>query len=66
MTTLNATTGTKKVTVKKGQDGYGDEIYRATLSQNFNDGLQIQERVIEIKSFATEKKAINWGKKQLA
>jgi hypothetical protein len=66
MTTLNAVTGTKKVTVKKGQDGYGDTVYRATLTQNFHDGIQTQERVIEMKSFKTEKKAINWAKKQLA
>ena len=66
MTTLKATTGTKKATVKKGQDGYGDTIFRASLTQEFNNGIEIQERLIEMKSFTTEKKAINWAKKQLA
>jgi len=66
MTTLKATTGTKEVTVKKGQDGYGDVIYRASLTQYFNNGVEIEERFIEMKSFTTEKRAINWAKKQLA
>lgn len=66
MTTLKATTGTKKVTVKKGQDGYGDVIFRASLTQDFNNGVEIEERFIEMKSFATEKRAISWAKKQLA
>jgi hypothetical protein len=66
MTILKATIGTKKVTVRKGQDGYGDVIFRASLTQDFFDGIEEQERFIDVKSFNSEKRAINWAKKQLA
>ena len=66
MTTLTAATGTKKATIRQGQDGYGDIIFRATLSQEYNNGTEMVERFIESKTFTTEKKANAWAKKQLA
>ena len=66
MTTINATIGNKKVTISKGQNGYGDIVYRATLLQDYYNGSETIERFIEMKTYSTEKKANNWAKKQLS
>lgn len=65
MITLHAKTGTKKVVIKNGINGYGDEFFRASLTQTYNNGFELVERFIEIKTFDKIKKAINWGKRQL-
>jgi hypothetical protein len=65
MTTFQELNGTKKVTIKKGKDGFGDVIYRATLTQKFNNGFEVEERFIEMKWFETEKKAIKWAENKL-
>jgi hypothetical protein len=66
MTNLKAKTGSKEVTIKKGQNGYGDVVYNASLTQSFNNGIETETRLIEMKSFLTENKAVNWAEKQLS
>ena len=65
MELLKAKTSLKKVTLKKGQDGYGNVIFSASLTQDFHNGIEIEERFIDLKFFKTEKRAVNWAKKQL-
>lgn len=57
--------GSKKVTIKEGKDGFGDTHYRATLVQVFNNGLEMEERFIDMKVFSTENRAKTWAEKQL-
>lgn len=65
MTTLKATTGTKKATISKGKDGYGDTVFNVSLIQSYNNGLGTVDRFIDSKRFPTERKAGAWAKKQL-
>jgi hypothetical protein len=65
MTILRATTGRKKVIIREGQNGYGEEVFRAALTQDFFNGLEDEERFISSKEASTEKKAFSWAKKQL-
>lgn len=58
MTTLTSTSGKKAVNVRYNA---GQEHFTAAHVQ-FNDTV---EQVIQMKSFSTEAKAINWAKKQL-
>ena len=54
--------GTHKVTIKETTNNG----FVATHVQMFNDGNQIQERVINTKfDYKTEKSAIKWANKQL-
>lgn len=60
------TSGNKVATIKEKLDGYGDPVLVATVVQNYNDGLQMQERFISSKKFTRPSAAVKWAKKQLA
>ena len=53
-----------KATIKKSNNGYGETVYNVILTQNYNNGLEIVERFISMKSFSTEKRAESFIKKQ--
>lgn len=63
MTTLN--NGNKTGIVKESTDGYGDKIFYASVIQTYSNGLEVVERFIASKNFQSEKRAINWVKKEL-
>lgn len=63
---FTSASGLKKVIVRKGTDGYGDTIFRVRFIEVVPCGTHNQERLIEMKSYSTEKRALNWAKKQVA
>ena len=53
-----------KATIKKSNNGYGETVYNVILTQNYNNGFEIVERFVQLKSFSTEKRAESFIKKQ--
>lgn len=52
--------GTKVIKLKETKDGYGDIIFRVSVAQKYNTGIDVEERFIESKTFTTEKRARKW------
>lgn len=65
MKIFTSQSGGKKVTITKGQDGYGDKIFNCALVQISSSGIGLEEDCVDIKQFTSEKMAINWANKQL-
>ena len=63
MQTITNQSGTKKVTIAYNPNA---EKYRASFIQIFNNGIEKDEQLLEMKWFATEKAALNYAKKILA
>ena len=51
-------------TIKKSNNGYGETVYNVIITQNYNNGFEIVERFVQMKSFSTEKKAQSFINKQ--
>ena len=58
--------GNKTATVKESINGYGEQTFYASVVQSYSNGFEMAERFIGSKHFKTEKRAINWAKKELA
>ena len=43
--------------IKKSNNGYGETVYNVIITQNYNNGFEIVERFVQLKSFSTEKRA---------
>ena len=50
--------------IKKSNNGYGETVYNVIITQNYNNGFEIVERFVQMKSFSTEKKAQSFINKQ--
>lgn len=63
MTTL--VNGNKTATVKESTNGYGERTFYASIVQTYSNGFEMVERFIGSKHFQSEKRAVNWIKKEL-
>jgi hypothetical protein len=65
MTTYTEQTGNKTLTVSEFTNGYGENAFRARVSQQYNNGIEMITRPISSKDFNKLATAKKWLQKQL-